>query len=501
MTRVQKVVVVGRDAAAWIAALAVVRAVGRTGVKVTVLELPSLLEDSDVYAAVPSLAALHKLIGVDEALPMNACGAVPMIAQRFSNWSRSRPPFLHSYDAAVSGPVQDLDFLHYWLKARGQGLRVDYEDFSLAGVAAKQGRLPQRDQGPASFAAALGYQIDANRYAGLLKHLALKAGVEHRPGRVLNVEREEDRILSIHFEGDESFEGDLFIDASGPQAILIGPMAAKDFESWAEWLPCDQILTASAPPLRPLPAFAQVSAFRAGWIGLHPLQDRTAVVAAFSSQFAEDEVLRNLPALAGVTVQGEAVVTPFEPGMYPRPWIGNCVAIGDAAISLEPLDSVQLHLVHVGVSHLMALFPVLSKTMPEAESYNVAVSAHVRNVRDFQIAHYRLNQRFDQPFWDQARDAAGPASLDAKLELFASRGQVLLYDDESFQQPNWTSIFIGHGIIPASYDPRIDLVPQEEHMAQIQHRLRTIASEVNTMPTVEQYLSSMAARRAPQATF
>jgi tryptophan halogenase len=253
--------------------------------------------------------------------------------------------------------------------------------------------------------------------------------------------------------------------------------------------------------MRPLPAFSQVSAFRAGWIGLHPLQDRTAVVAAFSSAHADDEMLRNLPALAGIAVQGEAVITPFEPGVRKRAWIGNCVAVGGAAVSLEPLDAVQLHLVHVGVSHLMALFPVLPDAMPEAETYNLAVAAHARNIRDFQIAHYRLNQRFDEPFWDEGRDAEGPESLDAKLELFASRGHVLLYDDEAFQQPNWASIFIGHGIIPAGYDPRVDLVPQEEHMGRIHNRLRTIGSLVNEMPSVEQFIGSMMTPRPAQAAF
>ena len=113
--------VVGRDSAAWIAALALRRTFARAGIEVEVVELPSLLREVDAYAAVPSLGALHKLLGLDEDEVVATCGAVPMAAQRFSNWGRSRPPFLHGYDVQSEGP-KDLNFLHYWVKAKGEGL-------------------------------------------------------------------------------------------------------------------------------------------------------------------------------------------------------------------------------------------------------------------------------------------------------------------------------------------------------------------------------------------
>ena len=95
---IQSVAVVGRDAPLWLAAAAIQRALGRTGVKVCAVELESRLADVDVYAAVPSLAAMHRLLGLEEGLVLGVCKAVPMVGQRFSNWAKGAPPFTLAYD-------------------------------------------------------------------------------------------------------------------------------------------------------------------------------------------------------------------------------------------------------------------------------------------------------------------------------------------------------------------------------------------------------------------
>lgn len=485
---VRRVVVVGRDAAAWLTAAALHRAFARTGVSVAVVELSSLLQPADVYSTTPSLAGLHRLLGLEEHDVLRVCRGLPVVGQRFSGWSGDGSAFVHGYDpkrAAING----IDFLQFWIKARAEGMPVPFEDFSAAAAAAKQGRLSPPEADPNAFgSAAPGYHLHARAYAGALRRLALDDGVEHHQGELDSVERTNDRIRSVTLTGGVSVAGDLFIDATGSAASLMTGQPDDSFASWAEWLPCDRVLTASGPPLSPLPAFSEIMAFHAGWIGLFPLQNRTAVTAVYSSaQATDDQVLEALVERTRIPLQGEPAARALAIGSR-TPWIGNCVAIGSSAATLEPLDAVELHLSHVGISNLVALFPVHATTMPEAGAYNAALLRHVANLRDFQIAHYRLNRRVGEALWDRARAAAGPAELEAKLKLFASRGKVPMYEDEPFQEQNWASIFVGHGLLPRSHEPLVDSLPLQEQMERMQHLLHLVATQVKAMPSVGEYL-------------
>jgi len=497
--RIEQVVVVGADAPAWMAAAALQCSVSAAGIRVRVIELPTSLQPADAYSALPELAGFHHRIGLDESLLFNLCKAVPMAGQRFSNWSGAAPPFIQGYDRAP--PVAaGLGFTQLWIKGRQRGLRTDFENFSLAAMAAKMGRVPVPPQ-DVELRSTFGYNIDASAYSALLRHFVTRGGVEAKMAGIAQVEMDGDRIAAIFLGDGERVEADLFIDASGPQAALISRMPGTEVESWREWLPCDRMLVASAKALKPLPAFSQVSAFRQGWVGLFPLQDRTAVIAAYDSrQISDRGVLDSLPALANLPISGDAVVSSLTQGTRKRSWVGNCVAVGESAFSLEPLDAVQLHIAHYCISQLMTLFPVEAEAFPEAELYDRIIGRAAINLRDYQAAHYKLNRRFDMPLWDGCRDAAPPETLQRKLDVFAARGRVPLYDDETFQEQGWESLFLGHGVMPQSYDPRVDGIPEQEHIAQIQARMNDIVGLVEAMLPVDDFIAGADQQRQTEAT-
>ncbi|MBC6983414.1 tryptophan 7-halogenase [Caulobacter sp. 17J80-11] len=483
--RPEKIAVVGRDAAAWTVAFGLQRAFGRVGVAVTVVDLPSLLGPADVCPALPTLGGLHRLLGLDEREVLASAAGVHALGQRFVGWSGGQGGFLHAYDSQPIG-LNSVDFLQYWVKGRGKGLALELDEFSLGAAGARHGRLVT-DAAPAAGLPrpAHGYHLHARGYVDLLRRKATASGATCVSGALRGADVADGRIAAVVLEDGTRVEADLFVDATGAEAALIGRLPGDAVEDWGQWLGCDRVLTASAPRLDPLPGYSQIAAFDAGWLGLYPLQDRTAVVAVYDHARQSDaQMLQTAAALSGLALQGDATVAPFRAGFRPRPWIGNCVAIGEGAVSLEPLDAAPMHVVQVGLSHLIALFPVGPDFALETEAYNAAIASHAGNLRDFQIAHYKLNGRSGEPFWDRARDRPAPETLAYKLKLFAGRGRVALYDDEAFQEPSWTSIFVGHGLIPRDYDPLVEMVGEPEQVRHFQNLLRLIAAEVRQAPTI-----------------
>lgn len=493
---VKDVVLVGRDATVWLTALVVLQLVGRNGVNVSVVELPPLAQDVDAQPTLPSQQGLHRLIGLSEESFIGRCGATYAFGQRFTDWAKGGRPFMQAYDAqGVS--LYGVPFLDYWLKARRNGLTVPIEDFCLGAVAAKQGCFATvSDQTEAFSHASYGYHVDVVPYAEHLRKRAIQGGVRTIASPVSRVNLVDGRIASIDMPSGHNAAGDFFIDASGSEALLL--RAVEDerdtFQSWSRWLPATRMITASGKELVPLPAFAQIAAFRAGWTGLYPLQNRTAVSAVYSDEFvSDDEMAASLSAITGIPVEGDAVVSSFEAGSRRRHWVSNCLAIGSAAVSLEPLDAVPFAFVQAGLSALTTLFPVEAEVMPEAKAYNDLLTQEAKRLRDFQIAHYALNGRFEDPYWNAVREAELPNDLQYKLDLFRQRGNVPMLSQETFARENWIASFLGHGLMPERYDPRVDFVANEKQIETFQSLLRTIALAVESMPTVQAQVDLYAA--------
>jgi tryptophan halogenase len=485
--RIATIAIVGRDAPLWITAAAIQRSLGHLGITVRAIELPSLLQPMDVYSAMPAIQGLHKQIGLNDELVVATAKAVPLVAQRYSNWAGASPPWMVGYDEPPP-PGSDVGFVHYWVRGRQAGLKPAFEDFSLAASAAKHARVPVYHE-ESELSAAYGYNLAALPYSLLLKAHANRMGVRAEPAPVGEIEANGDRIAAIALSSGDRIEADLFIDASGVEGALIGLLPGSGFESWDEWLPCDRMVVASGAAIDPPPVYSQISAFRAGWVGLYPLQDRTAVIAAYSSKhISQAEIIDSLPLLARIQIAGDAVASTLRRGVRSRSWIGNCVAIGEAAIGLDPLESLGLYVTHSCISHLMALFPVETDFFPEADRYSREIALAAQNLRDIQCAHYALNRRFDEPFWDQWRDRTPPKSLERKLEVFALTAHVPLYDEEPFEEQQWAALLSGAGILPKRYDPRIDVAPDEALIQKVQQRLRDIAVTVPNMPSAAEFL-------------
>ncbi|MEP6505773.1 MAG: tryptophan halogenase family protein, partial [Betaproteobacteria bacterium] len=300
----------------------------------------------------------------------------------------------------------------------------------------------------------------------------------------------DDHVTSVTLQSGEVVAGDLFIDCSGFRALLIEGTLKTGYEDWSHWLPCDRAVAvpcASSPVLYP---YTRATARQAGWQWRIPLQHRIGNGHVFSSKFmSEDEATAILVGNLDGAPLAEPRALRFQTGRRVKAWNRNVVSIGLASGFLEPLESTSIHLVQMGIAHLLTYFP--------AKGFDEAVTAQFNNimrqefewVRDFIILHYKATERTDTPFWNYCREMEVPAPLRDRMKLYESDGRVFREGEELFAKTSWVQVMHGQRLRPASYHPLTDLLSEDEIATYLDEVAGVIGACVDVMPAHAQFIA------------
>ena len=179
----------------------------------------------------------------------------------------------------------------------------------------------------------------------------------------------------------------------------------------------------------------------------------------------------------------------FAQGRRAAAWTGNVVSIGDAAVVLEPLEGVSLHMAHAQIDRLIATLPDRDFAPVELADYNRQAAEEADRLRDFLILHYHATTR-PEPLWRDLAATAPPGNLAHDLALFRERGHLPIHDGESFAPDSWLSVLIGQGAcgLAASIrsPPSCRATPRSSRLAAIRG---AIAAQVARLPPHRAYLA------------
>jgi len=492
---IRDLVIVGRDAPVWLSACVMQYALGPAGVNVTVVELPPQAQAADLCVSLPALEALHSRLRIEESRLIGATRGAFTLGRRFVDGMGVAPPFFHAH-GSIGSRIDRKEFLPQWLHARSLGLELPFEEFSLTAMAARQNRMLLPDAAIDGFGFTdYGYHLPAIPYGAWLKQLALRRGVHCLATRELGIRVDPQRgIGGLLLDDGRAIGGDFFLDITGRDALLCRALGVGR-ESWRDAFPVDRVLSACGALLAPIPVYSEIRALASGWVSLSASQVCVHVQQAYCSDLTPEPA--ELEAATQMPLQA-IVIRDLQPGRRERAWEKNCVAIGQSACVFDPLHFVDLHAVQVGLVHLLPLFPVQAEFGVERDEYNKNVAAAFGRMRDFQAAHYRLNRYGlnrggDSPFWSRARAATPAAELAHKIDAFRARGETVYYEDEAFTIDDWQALFIGHGVIPESWDPAVDRTPPELLKSELRRIQGFIRQKVDEQRTHPAYLQEVCA--------
>ena len=196
---------------------------------------------------------------------------------------------------------------------------------------------------------------------------------------------------------------------------------------------------------------------QAGWRWHIPLTSRVGNGYVYSSGYISDEEAESeLRAAIGMADSGEpARFLKMKVGRQEDSWKRNCLAAGLAQGFIEPLEATALHIVIATALEFADAFEAGGYTPKHRDQFNRQVAARYEAIRDYIVAHYRLNQRQDTAFWrDNAANDKLSDSLKAMMTAWFTHGDIAAanseqYPVQAYAPASWHCLFAGYGTLPS----------------------------------------------------
>ena len=481
---VRSIVIVGGGTAGWMAAAALARVLTLSSCEITVVESEAFAAAGVGEGTIPNLRAFHGLLEIDEGDFSSAAHATFKLGSRFRDWGMLGGTFLHPFGPYGVDVNLDL-FQAYWLKCRQEGHPSPLEEWSVTGLAATLGRFGERSakDSPPLRQLSHAYHLDETLYARFLRSYAEKRGVRRLAGEVVDATNDGRGLIeSVRLRDGRSISGDFFIDCSEKALLIEGRLKSGSLD-WSHWLPCDRAVAASCASSGDPALLTQSTARECGWQWRIPLRHRIGNGYVYSSAHLSDDeaAAALLESLEGVPLDDPRLLR-VKPGCRTRVWVGNCLALGSAAVSLEPLESTGIHLTQTGLGRLFSLFPDRDFDPAISAEYNRLTTLEYEHVRDFLILHYAASKRDDSPFWRDSRAMRLPTGLAYKRDLFAKTGRIAMLEEETFPAASWLAIYTGLDVWPERHEPCIDIFGSSVTSARFEAMRESIRPAVETLP-------------------
>jgi tryptophan halogenase len=484
---VRKVVITGGGTAGWTTAAALIHQF-RELLDIVLVESEEIGTVGVGEATFPSILAFHRLLELDEREFMRAARATFKLGISFENWGGLGDRYIHAF-GTIGRATWMGDFQHFWLAAREGGFGGDLGDYCFERKAAEAGRFAMSEAVKINYA----YHFDAGLYSAHLRGLSEARGVKRIEGKIARVEQhpETGHVTALVLESGQSVTGDLFVDCTGFRGLLIEQTLKAGYDDYGRWLRTDSALAVQTASTDQIPPYTRSIARQAGWQWKIPLQHRVGNGLVFSSDYQSlDDAHHTLTG----NIDGEPLFEPrlikFRAGRRLKAWDKNVVSVGLASGFIEPLESTSIHLIQIGVTRLMQLFPFSGITQAVVNRYNEQSRVEYERIRDFIILHYKVTEREDTPFWRDCRHMDIPATLAERIELFRESGHAYQATDEMFRVESWMQVMLGQRLRPRGYHHMGRMLGPERLRKALDTLKGSIEGAVARMPTHREFLQS-----------
>ena len=332
--------------------------------------------------------------------------------------------------------------------------------------------------------------------------------MQHLVGKVEKANLDQNGFIqSIDTDAHGNLEGDLFIDCSGFNALLIEKTLKEPWISYADSLVVDRAVAIGGSYLPDDPynelrgglkPYTTARAQKSGWTWNTPLISRDGNGYVYSSQFAsETDVETKFRQFLGEkSKDSTARHLKMRIGKFKRSWVKNCVSIGLSSGFVEPLESTGIALIQIAIQNLLYNFPDKSFDASLLNTFNEELNQQYENTRDFIILHYCLTQREDTPFWKAVKNETHiPDSVKERIEKWKYMWpNTLKPEGLMFADFNYISILAGMNFLPQKSLPVLNFY--KSHKNHFNNTIKRGAKLAESYPTQAEYFRKLHATEA-----
>ncbi|TKB46267.1 tryptophan halogenase family protein [Thalassotalea mangrovi] len=424
----------------------------------------TLIESKDVgiigvgEGSTPTLKRFFEDLQIPESEWMPLCDATYKINIRFKGWSPKSgiEDYSHPFTTQVDTFTKRAFLVNGRTRRMGLDTHTRPDDFLLNGVLASQGKGPITPNN-FPFIMEYGYHFDSAKLGEFLKQKAIAAGVNYQTAHISQSKRAATGELEALIDDQGNvFSGDFFIDCSGFSSLLMQKAMQVPYKSFKSNLFNDSAVVMPTPIDRIVPVETEATTLSSGWCWKIPLTSRYGNGYVFSSDFisrdqAETEFRQHLGMLDS---EQECRFLSMQVGQLSEHWSHNCLGLGLSQGFIEPLEATALHLVQISIELFANLLEKGNFSHHYAHEYNQKISERFERVRDYIVAHYKLNTRDDSEYWRANRNNDQLSqSLISILDCWYQRNDL----SEEIQRQNldthfdaisWNCLLAGYGTFP-----------------------------------------------------
>ena len=429
MKEVKRIVVVGGGTAGWITASWFSRRWGNL-IDVTVIDKYEPERVGVGEATLLSFPGVMQKMGFKVEDWMNRIDATFKAGILFPGWGKEDSIIWHPFGFTSVGenkvPLYDI-----WTNYQD---KYDIKDISPLYQSAMNNSI-EIDYIADTYA----YQIDCGKLVRFLHDNCTK-WCNYIQSDVKTVIKIEDDIEKIILEDGSEITGDLFIDCTGWNQLLIGKDHNIDL---SDRLFIDSALAARVKyedPKKEMHPYTDCQAMEHGWRWKIPTRSRIGTGYCFNRSITHPDIVAQQFSehWNGRIKPDDMRLLDWKPQYNEKFWNGNVVSIGLSAGFIEPLESTGLALMIRGCEYLEeAIYGCFYNPKYAVDMYNTRMKASFETAVDYVNMHYSYCQRKGR-FWDYVRLSHYKSGMQKYMEE-----QILNPNIRVFQSDTQSSFFGG----------------------------------------------------------